>query len=220
MIFTILDEKLGELSISHDEFSELVIRLLDYGVINRDESNVESTLYDRFVACSDLVSEYLSVLKVTIQHDSQFRFIRVYPPGAIVPGIQSYDELPFSNGFRVKPSQQDIAVILVLRVEYEKALREGDVDEKGSVLLSLEGLTIALNNLLKRSLPESQSDRNAIFKRLRQLRLIKFNSESDLDSEDSWFSIQPAVMSFVSENVLSQLYPDKKTQSIEARDVL
>lgn len=218
MISEIFEEELKELEISLDAFSELIIRLLDYGVISRDESQVETTLYDRYLQCSELVEDYLSVLKITLQHDKKFFFIRAFPPGATVPGVQSDSDPAFNSGFRIKPSQQDIAVILVLRVEYEKALREGQVDEKGCVLLSLEAISIALKNLLKRTLPENQGERKAIFRHLRQLRLIKFNSESDLESEDSWLSIQPSITSFVSDDVLRSLYPED--DNMESQDVL
>lgn len=220
MILNAVEEQLGKLNISLNEFSELVIRLLDYGVITRDESQVESILYDRYLQCSEVLDEYLSIMRLIIQHDRKFCFVRVFPPGAIVPGIQSIDDAPFNGGFRDKPSQQEVAVILVLRVEYEKGLREGQVDEKGCVMVSLESLAIALKNLIKRPLPENQGERRAIFKHLRQLRLIKFNSELDLDSEESWLSIQPSITSFVSDEVLRHLYPADSISSLEKDNVL
>ena len=220
MIVDAIEEELEKLNITKNEFSELLIRFLDYGVITRDESQVETVLYDRYLQCAEILEDYLSLMKVVIQHDRKFCFIRAFPPGAIVPGVQSGDDVPFNSGFRTKPSQQDVAVILVLRVEYEKALREGQVDEKGCVMLSLEGLAIALKNLLKRTLPENQGERKAVFRHLRQLRLIKFNSESDLDSEDSWLSIQPSITSFVSDEVLGQLYPQEAVEVLENADVL
>ena len=116
------------------------------------------------------------------------------------------------------PSQKAVAVILALRVEYEKSLREGLVDEKGCVMISLEGLAIALKNLLKRTLPELQGERKALFRQLRQLRLIKFNQEADLEAEDCWLSVQPSITSFVSEDVLRQLVPE--VESEEPADVL
>lgn len=216
-----LQQSLQELSISDDEFSELVIRLLDYGVINRTESQIESTLYDRYLQCAQLVEAYLSVIKVRIQHDRKFCFVRVFPPGAVVPGMVDDEHSAFNSGFRSKPSQQEVAVILVLRVEYEKALREGQVDEKGCVMLPLEGLAIAMKNLLKRSLPENAGERRLIFKRLRQLRLIHFNSDFDVDSSECWISIQPSITSFVSDEVLAQLYPaENDNTTVEVEHVL
>jgi len=210
MINSIIEESLKKLGLSRNEFSELLIRLLDYGVLSREESQIEAQLYDRYLQCQELVDEYLSLLQVRIQHDAKFCFVRIYPPGAKVPGLQDEEHNPFSQGFRSKPSQMEVAVILVLRVEYEKSLREGLVDDKGCVLLSLEGLAISLKNLLKRNLPESQLERNLVFRHLRQLRLIKFNSEANLESEDSWISIQPGINSFVSDDVLQELYPSSE----------
>ncbi|MFT5209247.1 MAG: hypothetical protein ACI9CE_000969 [Flavobacterium sp.] len=219
MFDDVIAEKLKELGITSNEFSELVIRMLDYGVINREESQIETRLYDRYLQVTDLVEDYLSVLKVKIQHDKKFCFIRIYPPGAVVPGLPDDEHNAFNSGFRAKPSQQEVAVILTLRVEYEKSLREGQVDDKGCVLLPVEGLAIAMKNLLKRSLPEVLGERKSIFKRLRQLRLIQFNSELEFESADSWISIQPSITSFVGDEVLSQLYPDETTKGL-IEDVL
>lgn len=207
MISDLIQESLKKFNLSNDDFSELVIRLLDYGVITRDKSQVETKLYDRFVQCEDLVEDYLSPLKLRIQHDRKFSFVRLFPPGASIPGEPDSDDSPFNSGFRVKPSQQEIAAILVLRVEYEKSLREGKVDEKGCVLIAMEGLAISHKNLLKRPLPEVQGERLVIFKRLRQLRLIDFRLEEDINNADSWISIQPSIASFVSDDVLTSLEP-------------
>lgn len=219
MINSIIEESLKKLGLSRNEFSELLIRLLDYGVLSREESQIEAQLYDRYLQCQELVDEYLSLLQVRIQHDAKFSFVRIYPPGAKVPGLQDEEHNPFNQGFRTKTSQMEVAVILVLRVEYEKSLREGLVDDKGCVLLSLEGLAISLKNLLKRNLPESQLERNLVFRHLRQLRLIKFNSEANLESEDSWISIQPGINSFVSDEVLQELYPSSASNQDTENEV-
>lgn len=219
MIDDYLNEQLQPLSLTREEFSELLVRLLDYGVLSRDESQTEAALYDRYLQCSELVEDYLAVLGVRIQHDRQFHFVRLFPPAAVVPGMADDDNAPFNNGFRVRPSQQEVAVVLVLRTEYEKSLREGRVDEKGRAMLSLEGLALAMNNLLKRALPEGQVERKNLFRRLRQLRLIQFNLEEDLDSDESWLSIQPSITSFVSDQVLAGLMPEAETPVAEAAGI-
>jgi len=188
LINAAIADHLDTLGISQKDFSELLIRLLDYGVLSRDESQIEAALYDRYIQCAALVEDYLSLIHVTVLHDRTFRFVRLFPPGAEVPGVADDDHRtdgPFQSGFRSKPSPQAVAVILVLRVEYEKALREGKVDEQGSVLIPFEQLSIALHNLLKQGLPNTQTERNAIFKQLRQLRLIKFNSDNDLNLDNA-----------------------------------
>lgn len=211
-ITDLLEQNLDHIELSSAAFSELIVRLLDYGVISRNESQVEANLYDRYLQCADIVEDYLAPMHLVLVHDSQFRFIRVFPPASVVPGIadDNSQDSPFQNGFRTKPSPKAIAVILILRVEYEKALREGKVDELGQVLLPLEELVITMKNLLKQSLPESQSERQSIFRQLRQLRLVKYSNESDLaleNSQDSWLRIEPSITSFVSQAMLDQLYP-------------
>lgn len=200
-----IEQELRELGINADEFSELLIRLLDYGVLCRDESQIEGLLYDRYLQCSDLIEDYLSVIKIRIQHDSRFSFVRIFPPGAAVPGMADDDHSAFNSGFRQRPSQQEVALILVLRVEYEKALRDGQVDDKGCVMLALEGLAIAYKNLLKRPLPDTASERKSLFKRLRQLRLIRYDTEHELDFGEGWISIHPSITRFVNDEVLASL---------------
>lgn len=201
----LLQQKLSAKQFSTDEFSELLIRLLDYGVICRDESQIEEQLYDRYLQLQDLVEDYLSPLRVRIQHDRRFCFVRIFPPGAQVPGLPDDDAQPFSGGLRAQLSQQEVATVLVLRAEYDKALREGQIDEQGSVMLSLEALGIALKNLLNRTLPEKKTERAQLFRRLRQLRLIQFSQGSDLMQQDAWLKIRPSITSFVNETILQNL---------------
>ncbi len=218
MLKQILQQALSDKAIRPDDFSELMIRLLDYGIINRDESQVEAMLYDRYLQCRELVDEYLDIIGVRIEHDEQFCFIRIYPPGSVVPNLQDAEHAPFNQGFRHRPSQMEMAIILVLRVEYEKSLREGLVDDKGCVLISMEEISISLNNLLKKKLPEAQVERKQLFRNLRQLRIIRLNTESSSDEADNWVSIQPGISSLVSHEVLAQLDPESRAGSLDSSE--
>jgi hypothetical protein len=197
-----LSDQLKNKHIDVDEFTELLIRLLDYGVLSRDESAVEQRFYDRFLQCEELVEDYLSVLALRLDHNRRFGFVRVFPPGAQVPGLQDEDQQPFNGGMRARLNQMEVALVLVLRIEYAKQLREGRVDENGCVLVSIEALGIAFNNLLKRSLPENLTERKALLRRMRQLRLVHYQQEDDLDSGESWLRIRPAITSFVTDEAL------------------
>ena len=224
----IIDELLEKEGLKQRDFSELVIRLLDYGVICRDESQVEQQLYDRYLRIESIIADYLSLMAIRIQHDTRFEFVRLYPPGAQVPSMQDAQELPFNNGFRVRLNQNEVALVLVLRTQYDKALREGNVDEQGCVMQSLEGISIAMKNILKRSLPENITDRNQLFRRLRQLRLVQIANEESLDQGDSWVRIRQMIMSYVNDDVLSELSiepgaaEDKqaKKESIENKNII
>ena len=200
-----LDSALTEMGITKNEFSELMIRLMDYGVITRNESQIEGMLYDRFLRCQSLVEHYLTVIKVRLLHDSQFCYVRLFPPGASVPGMVDDEHCNTTMGFRTRPTQLEVAVMLVLRVEYEKALREGLIDDQGQVLISLESLSLAMNNLLKRPLPDNHHERKQLLKRLKHLRLVQFNTDLEQPSDEFWLTIQPSVTSFVNDDVLADL---------------
>jgi len=203
-----IENDLEKEGLSQKEYSELLVRLLDYGVICRDESQVEQTLYDRFVRIEDLVAEYLTVLGIRIQHDPRFQFVRLFPPGAQVPGMEEDMVNPGSSAFRQRLNQSEVALILVLRAQYDKALREGAVDEQGCAMVSFEGLSIAMKNLLKRNLPDNLTERKALFRKLRQMRLIQLQNEDSTSDGDVWLRIRPMIMSYVSDDVLSALLDD------------
>lgn len=200
-----IEQKLEKEGLESRELSELLIRLLDYGVICRDESQIEQQLYDRYLRLEEIVSDYLQLIGVRVQHDKRFQFIRLYPPGSQIPGVQDEQSMIQSPGLRMRLSQNEVALILVLRAQYDKALREGQVDEQGCVMVSLESLSIAIKNLLKRTLPENMTERKQLFRRLKQLRLIQISNEERLDDGDMWMRIRPMIMSYVSEQVLADL---------------
>jgi len=213
-----IERELEKEGLSQKEYSELLVRLLDYGVICRDESQVEQTMYDRFVRIEELVGEYLSVLGIRIQHDRRFQFVRLYPPGAQVPGMDEDQQNAGNPAFRQRLSQSEVALILVLRAQYDKALREGAVDEQGCVMVSLEGLTIAMKNLLKRSLPDNATERKSLFRKLRQMRLIQLQNEDSVHDGDVWLRIRPMIMSYVSDEVLTELMATDEEPDTEAGD--
>jgi hypothetical protein len=212
-----IEQLLEKEGVQLKEFSELVIRLMDYGVICRDESQVEQVLYDRYLRIEEIVHDYISLMAIRIQHDRRFQFIRCFPPGSQVPGMED-DDQPFNSGMRVRLSQNEVALVLVLRSQYDKALREGLVDEQGCVMVSLESLSIALKNLLGRSLPEQLTERKNVFRRLRQLRLIQLANEDALEHAEFWLKVRPMIMSYVSDDVLSTLVAEQEESEIDVAD--
>lgn len=202
---SLLQEQLDKHNLSLDNWRELVQRLLDYGVLCRDDSQVEAELYDRFLRIHELLNDYLGLMGIRFQHDTNFRFVRILPPGARLPGMDDETDEPFNAGLRSRLNQHEVALVLVLRAEYDKALREGSIDEQGCATLSLEAIAMAMKSLLRRSLPENIGERRQAFKRLRQLRLINFFAESDIDSSESWIKIRPLIINLVNNEWLEQI---------------
>ncbi|WP_286719099.1 DUF4194 domain-containing protein [Thalassolituus sp. UBA2009] len=212
----IIEKELEKEGLSQRDFSELLVRLLDYGVVCRDESQIEQQLYDRYLRLEELIGDYLSLLGIRIQHDRRFQFVRLYPPGAQVPGMVDDPQNSGAQAFRSRLNQNEVALILVLRAQYDKALREGMVDEQGCVMVSLEALSIAMKNLLKRTLPENLTERKALFRRLKQLRLVQIANEDTLTDGDMWLRVRPMIMSYVSDQVLSELMEDEQQENADA----
>jgi len=200
-----LRDRLARENISLEEFQELLIRLMNYGVLSRQESLTEQQLYDRYLRSAETVQEYLDLLGIRIHHDRRFEYIRLYPPGSRIPGMEASEENAFSGSLRARLTQNEVALILVLRSQYDKALREGKVDEQGYVAESMESLSIALKNLLSRALPEKMTERRRLFQRLRQLRLVQYNQDETLESGEGWLRIHPMIVSFVDDEALLAL---------------
>ncbi len=205
MLTDSLIQHLEKSGISWEEYQELCLRLLNFGVLCRDESQVEQQLYDRYLRVADLVDEYLAVVGIQVFHDRRFAYLRLYPPGAQVPGMDDATDHAFSSGLRTRLKQDEVALLLVLRQQYDKALREGQVDDAGFVTESIESIGIAMRNFLGRSLPEKLTDRKRVFERLRKLRLIKYRHEDDLVTSEAGLKIHPMIVAFVSDDAIAAL---------------
>ncbi|AFU97338.1 DUF4194 domain-containing protein [Simiduia agarivorans] len=213
-----LEQALAEKDLGLNQFQTLIQRLLDYGIICRDESQVEAELYDLFLRIETLVDEYLAFAGIRYFHEPRFEYVRLVPPGSQLPGVDDETEdAPFNQGLRAALPPALVAVVMVLAVEYEKALREARVDERGLANLSLEALSLSLKNLLGRSLPDALQERKALFRQMRQLRLVRMSAEADLLQGDSWLQIRPMILTLVSPDVLSQI-EDHAGQSIVIGD--
>lgn len=211
-----LQERLEASNQSLDDLRELLIRLMNYGVLVRDASQVERDLYDRFVRLEALACESLALFGIEVHHDRRFEYVRLYPPGSRTPGMDQAEEQAFGGSLRAGLSQHEVALILVLRAQYDKALREGKVDERGYATEPLEAIGLAMRNWLNRSLPDKAGERKRVFQRLRQLRLIEYREEEDLDRSETWLRIHPMIVDFVSLDAIEAL---QATAAQETDDV-
>lgn len=205
MLVDYLEERLDHAGVALEEYQELCLRLLNYGVLCRDESQIEQQLYDRFVRVPELVEEYLGMVGIRLFHDRRFAYVRLYPPGARVPGMEDAGNEAFASGLRARLRQDEVALLLVLRQLYDKGLREGQLDDGGYVTESLESIGIAMRNQLGRSLPDRLTERKRVFERLRKLRLIQYRQDQALDTGEAGLRIHPMIVAFVTEEALAAL---------------
>jgi len=207
MLNDYIEKRLETAAVSLEQLRELLVRLLNYGVLVRAESQTELELYDRFVRVEELAGELLSLYRIQLYHDRRFEYVRLYPPGSRTPEMDFAEEQAFGGSLRTRPSQHEVALMLVLRAQYDKAVREGKIDERGYASEPLEAISLAMKNWLNRSLPEKATERRGVFKRLRQLRLIEYREEEDLEQAEAWVRIHPMIVDFVNADAIDALQP-------------
>lgn len=208
-----LESRLQRSGLSIEALQELLIRLLHYGVLVRDESQVERELYDRFVRVEDLVTEALGLFGIRVYHERRFEYVRLFPPGSRTPDSEPAEQLAGGGALRARLSQHEIALILVLRAQYDKALREGRIDERGYVTESFEAVSLAMKNWLNRNLPERATERTRVFQRLKRLRLIDYREDQDVERSEAWLRIHPMIVDFVSGEALEALRGEATDES-------
>jgi hypothetical protein len=202
-----IEKRLEPAAVTYEQLQELLVRLMNYGVLLRGESQTATELYDRFVRVEDLVGESLQLYGITLHHDRRFEYVRLYPPGSRTPGMDAAEEHAFGGSLRARLTQNEVALVLVLRAQYDKAVREGKIDEHGYAAEPLEAISLAMRNWLNRSLPDKALERRAIFRSLRKLRLIDYREEEDLDQVEAWIRIHPMIVDFVSSDAIDALQP-------------
>ncbi|UTA49263.1 DUF4194 domain-containing protein [Simiduia sp. 21SJ11W-1] len=201
-----LEQALQKCNVTTTQCQQLIQRLLDYGVICRDESQIEADFYDLFLRIEPLLDDYFAIAGVRFHHDTRFEYVRLIPPGSRIPGVDDEaEESPFGGGLRAALPPMVVAVTLVLAVEYEKSLREARIDEQGCTSLALEALNLSLKNLLGRSLPENLQERRTLFRQLRQLRVVRMAADADVLQGDSWLLIRPMILTLVTPDVIAQV---------------
>jgi len=110
MLTETIEQQLEKENMSLSEFQELLIRLLNYSILCRSESQIEQQLYDRYLRISSLVNEYLQMIDVRVFHEPRFEYIRLYPPSSQVPGMEEATQTAFSGSLRSRLSQQEVAL--------------------------------------------------------------------------------------------------------------
>lgn len=202
-----LERALKTYDLLPEDFSELVIRLLNHGVLSRQQNQTEQLLYDRYLRIHELVDEYLSLIHISVFHDDTFKYLRLYPPGSTVPGLEEGTQESYSGGLRAKLKQSEVVLVLVLRIQYDKAIREGrvSIDEQGYVTEKLEAVSIAMKEILNRKLPDNLTERRDLFNKLKQLRLIEYNKDTIDNIQEALIKISPMITSFVNDDAVAVL---------------
>lgn len=187
-----------------DRFREITTRLFAWGVVLRDEDGVEQRLYDDAIRIEDVLSDYFSLAGFRLVHDTKNEFFRLYPPGAQVPGIAD-DDIEPAPCLRARLVADVVAAALALRFLYQQGLAEGGsrLTDTGEVLIRFDELAATLQTQIKRSLPESPTERKSILADLKRHRIIQFTSTFSMTDEDALIAIRPTILGIIGEDALS-----------------
>lgn len=216
-ITTALREELAGEGVTMDRFKELVVRLMAYGVVVRDEDRTEQAIYDDARRVEKLLADYFSIAGLYLHHDLTAQFFRLYPPGAAIDGVAEDLNEPVP-ALRTRVSANFVAVALALRFLYQEKLNQGYVDAQGEALVSFDDIAAALQTQLKRSLPENAAERMALLAELKRHRLLRYSSSFSIADEDAFLAIRPLILGVISNEALANaLEADGVIETLDAQ---
>jgi hypothetical protein len=203
MLTKALTDQLDEKNVSLGRFREITARLFSYGVIVRDEDSTEARFYDDSRRIEGALTEYLGIAGLRLVHDVKNEFFRLYPPGAAVPGLPEDDAEPVF-ALRARLSTDFVAAVLALRFQYQQGLTEGGsrLTDKGEVLIRFEELAVTLQTQLKRTLPETTTEKMKLLAELRRHRVLHYSNNFTIADEDALMAIRPTILGIVSEDAM------------------
>jgi len=191
-----LRSDLADKNASLQEFASVAQRLMEYGVIHRDENQTEADLFDLAVRLKGVLDDYFSASGLILRIDEAARCVRLYPPSATVPGAYE-DETGGERNMRAKLDSDTVAATLALAFLYRQGVLEGRLQEGEEVNVTLSDLVTAMETQIKWPLPATREARREIFKTLRALRLIRTSAELNDNAPDAGIGIRRAILGFV-----------------------
>lgn len=198
-----LSEQLALHNLSPDRFREIVGRLFAAGIVIREEDGVEQRLYDDARRIETCLKDYFQLGGFRLEHNLKGEFLRLYAPGAEVPGMPE-DGLEPVPGLRARLSPDFVAAALALRFQYQQGLSEGGnrLTDSGEVLTRFEELSATLQTQLKRALPPTSVERQRLLNELKRHRLIRLAANFSMDDEDALLAIRPTILGIISDDML------------------
>lgn len=201
-VSSFVNEQLALANLKSDRFREIVLRLMSYGVMVRDESPTEQLLYDDARRIESLLEDYFDVAGFLLHHNSTSQFYRLYAPGAVVDGLPP-DTIEPVPSIRARVSPDFVAAALALRFLYQNKLNNGDIQPQGEALIGFEELAATMQTQLKRPLPAGSTDKMQLLAELKRHRLLSYAPAFSIADEDALLAIRPTILGIVSNDALS-----------------
>lgn len=190
------EQDLKQARVAGDAFRTAVHRMLEYGAVVAGDSQPERRIYETITRAFSTFDNYFRLMGCRLFQDRQLEYLRLYPPGARIPGVE--DDGFAAEGLRERLSRIEATTLLSLRFLYEQKMSEGQLDEDQEAAIQLDELTSVMNTTLKQGLPTGSIERQQVLRRLQRLKALRVYAESDLDSPENWLMIRPMILTLVS----------------------
>lgn len=177
-------------------FQPVVWRLMATGVIARGASGSESELYDRGVEMEHALGDLFGALGFPFHHDPAAQTIRLYAPGAAIPGVPATDGEDYPR-LRMKVPSDLAAGLIALWLLYREGLERNLLNDRAERIVMLAELDICMASQLQNTSLQRLTDRRAALASFRQLRVVRLpDSGADMEADEA-LAIQRGILSLI-----------------------
>ncbi|EIL91710.1 MULTISPECIES: DUF4194 domain-containing protein [Rhodanobacter] len=184
------------------DFERAAYRLVTEQVLYASDRNARTAYH----LIEDHFDDYLAVLEplgIRLERNAHYRYVVALP----------------THGEGTPVTLDETLLLLVLRQRYDEAMRQGQIEDQGEVVVELPDLQEAYPALAGRAMPEVGTLRTLVrtLKRWGVCRLV--DTEGD-DPQPFHLRVRPAIVEIVGEQWLQRLDQHNRDDDIpdEARD--
>lgn len=208
-----INNHIGDVDVSVDEFGDIAIYLLDTGVICRDDSKTERDLYDKFVRVKEELMQYLSILGIHLYHNEEFFSIRAYAPDSVHPNSEKVFE-DGSSLMRLSINKELAASLLISYLLYEQYRSEARLKDDFTAVVEQHEFVTAHATMLGIDIVQSGNKNISTdtYKMLKKLRAVNYHP--DFFSSDEYpLIIRPFIYDIVPEENLQTIEESKNNEN-------
>lgn len=195
-------QALAPIGVELDEFGDLIITLMDKGVICRDDGGSEQEMYDRYVLCKSLVHDYLDVMGIGILHNEEFHSVRLFAPDAEYPGSLPRESTMSRVRFAIGADLS--AALLVCFLLHKQHAAEGRQQEDYSVAVSRDEFYTAHATLLSYEPRPQKSAREEVLRALVRFKAVHFHTDF-FENDELPLMIRPYIYDIVPESAVESV---------------
>ena len=198
----VLQEALQGRGVDARQFQQLCARLMAYGVLARDEGGAEAVLYDQAERVVRALTDYFALSGLKLIHDSVGANLRLYPPGAEIPGLPADEDIEPLDRLRRRFDADFAAAAIALAALYHQAAFQGQLTDAGEALVEISALNIFLATQMHRPQVPAKGARKEIYDELRRQRLVRLPADDDIESADATIAVRRHILGFVTQGAL------------------